>query len=139
MLFDIDLAKQKTNENPVFYVQYAHARISNIFKNAAEKNILFEEISTIKNLNSEEEKNLIKEIDRFEEILDSILIDYKINKLTNYLESLASFFHSFYSKHIIVDENDIKTTKERLALCRAVQNTLKGGLSLLGVSAPENM
>ncbi len=139
MLFDIDLAKQKTNENPVFYIQYAHARIANIFNKAKEKNIIFDSKSEIQNIYSDDEKNLVKEIDRFEEVLDSILMDYKINKLTNYLESLASYFHSFYSKNIIVDDNNIETSKARLFLCKAVQNTIENGLSLLGVSAPDNM
>lgn len=138
MLFDIDLAKKKNNENPVFYVQYAHARIASIFRTAEQRGMNLEPKIPEVSMN-DEEKRLIKQLGNFPEILDQITEDYKTNRLTNYLESLAGAFHAFYNKHVVVDVDSPELSAFRLALCKAVKNVLSDGLSLLGVSAPESM
>jgi len=138
MLFDIDLAKKKSNENPVFYVQYAHARITSIFKTASEKGVVLD-TDSMELLSTDEERNLVKLVSMFPEILDSIVLDYRTNRLTSYLEDLSRVFHAYYNKYIVVDPGNVKTSGARLALCESVKNILKGGLELLGVSAPESM
>jgi arginyl-tRNA synthetase (EC 6.1.1.19) len=138
MLFDIDLAKKKSNENPVFYVQYAHARIASIFKTASEKGVSVD-TDSMELLSTDEERNLVKLVSMFPEILDSIVLDYRTNRLTSYLEDLSRAFHAYYNKYIVVDPGNMKTSGARLAMCESVKNILKSGLELLGVSAPESM
>ncbi len=141
MLFDVDLARTRSAENPVFYVQYAHARISSIFRNAEEKGV------STKNLNnadffllkSEDERKLIRDVASFGETLERTSRDYKINRITNFLEEVANEFHVFYNKHKVVDVHNKKVSAARLALCMVVKNLLADGLSVLGVSAPDTM
>ncbi len=138
MLFDIDLARQKSNDNPVFYVQYANARISNVFRTADEKNVAIS-ASSLKLLNTQEDRKIIKLLTIFPEILDSIVQDYRTNRLTSYLEDLSRAFHGYYNKNIIVDPENPALSGARLAMCKALQNILKAGLGLLGVEAPDSM
>jgi len=138
MLFDIDLAKQRSNDNPVFYVQYANARISNVFRTAEEKNVAIS-TSSLKLLNTQEDRKIIKLMTIFPEILDSIVTDYRTNRLTSYLEDLSRAFHGYYNKNIIVDPENHALSGARLAMCKALQNVLKAGLELLGVEAPDSM
>jgi len=138
MLFDIDLARQKSNDNPVFYVQYANARISNVFRTADEKNVAIS-ASSLKLLNTQEDRRIIKLLTIFPEILDSIVTDYRTNRLTSYLEDLSRAFHGYYNKNIIVDPENPALSGARLAMCKALQNVLKAGLELLGVEAPDSM
>ncbi len=138
MLFDIDLARQKSNDNPVFYVQYANARISNVFRTADEKNVAIS-ASSLKLLNTQEDRKIIKLLTIFPEILDSIVTDYRTNRLTSYLEDLSRAFHGYYNKNIIVDPENPALSGARLAMCKALQNILKAGLGLLGVEAPDSM
>jgi arginyl-tRNA synthetase len=141
MLFDIDLARTRSAENPVFYVQYAHARICSIFRNASEKGICqsMAKDADYSLLRSDEERKLIREISSFPEVLERVAGDYKVNRITNYLEELASCFHVFYNKHKVIDPNHVKMSAARIGLCMAVKNLLADGLALLGVSAPESM
>ncbi|MDD2333543.1 MAG: arginine--tRNA ligase [Mesotoga sp.] len=138
MLFDIDLARQRSNDNPVFYVQYANARISNVFRTADEKNVMIS-TSSLKLLNTKEDRKIIKLLTIFPEILDSIVTDYRTNRLTSYLEDLSRAFHGYYNKNIIVDPENPALSGARLAMCKALQNVLKAGLDLLGVEAPDSM
>ncbi|MBN2252064.1 MAG: arginine--tRNA ligase [Kosmotogaceae bacterium] len=138
MLFDIDLARQRSNDNPVFYVQYANARISNVFRTAEEKNVAIS-TSSLKLLNTQEDRKIIKLMTIFPEILDSIVTDYRTNRLTSYLEDLSRAFHGYYNKNIIVDPENPALSGARLAMCKALQNVLKAGLELLGVEAPDSM
>jgi arginyl-tRNA synthetase len=138
MLFDIDLARKKTNDNPVFYVQYAHARISSIFKTAREKGVESGK-KDLHILDTGEDRNLVKLVSIFPETLDSIVTDYRTNRLTSYLETLARAFHAYYNKYIIVDSENPSLSGARLTLCEVVKNVLESGLDLLGVSAPESM
>ncbi|MBO8165941.1 MAG: arginine--tRNA ligase [Kosmotoga sp.] len=138
MLFDLDLAKKKSNENPVFYVQYAHARISSIFRTAKDKNLHIGILPDSYNFEPEE-KRLIKIVLELPSVLDSITEDYKVNRLTNYLEALASTFHVFYNKHLVADPENPRRSTLRLKLCELTRNVIADGLQLLGVSAPESM
>ncbi|HQC15636.1 arginine--tRNA ligase [Mesotoga prima] len=138
MLFDIDLARQRSNDNPVFYVQYANARISNVFRTAKEKNVE-KSRDSLELLDSREDRRIIKLLTIFPEILDSVVTDYRTNRLTSYLEDLSRAFHGYYNKNIIVDPEKPVLSGARLALCEAIQNILKNGLELLGVDAPDSM
>ena len=138
MLFDIDLARQRSNDNPVFYVQYANARISNVFRTAKEKNVE-KSRDSLELLDSREDRRIIKLLTIFPEILDSVVTDYRTNRLTSYLEDLSRAFHGYYNKNIIVDPENPALSGARLAMCKALQNILKAGLGLLGVEAPDSM
>ena len=139
MDFDLDLAKSKTNENPVYYIQYAHARICSVFRQADEKEIELDVSQTNLTLLTEEiEKDLLKELSRFKSVLESSAIQYEPHQLAYYLRDLSNHFHSYYNacKFIVDDKN---LTQARLALISATQQILKNGLSILGVGAPESM
>ena len=139
MDFDLDLAKSKTNENPVYYIQYAHARICSVFRQADQKEIELDVSQTNLTLLTEEiEKDLLRELSRFKSVLESSAIQYEPHQLAYYLRDLSNHFHSYYNacKFIVDDKN---LTQARLALISATQQILKNGLSILGVGAPESM
>lgn len=139
MDFDLDLAKSKTNENPVYYIQYAHARICSVFRQADEKEIELDVSQTNLTLLTEEiEKDILRELSRFKSVLESSAIQYEPHQLAYYLRDLSNHFHSYYNacKFIVDDKN---LTQARLALVSATQQILKNGLSILGVGAPESM
>ena len=139
MDFDLDLAKSKTNENPVYYIQYAHARICSVFRQADEKEIELDVSQTNLTLLTEEiEKDLLRELSRFKSVLESSAIQYEPHQLAYYLRDLSNHFHSYYNacKFIVDDKN---LTQARLALISATKQILKNGLSILGVGAPESM
>ncbi len=137
MNFDLNLAKKHSDENPVFYLQYAHARICSILRMADTENISpsFDSLDLLK---AEEELDLIKKFHQFRsEILSSAEL-CETNKLCNYLEELAALFHHFYTVCRIIG-SERKLAEARLALIVAVKIVLRNGLSILGVSAPEKM
>ena len=139
MDFDLDLAKSKTNENPVYYIQYAHARICSVFKQADEKELELDVSQANLSLLTEEiEKDILRELSRFRSVLESSAIQYEPHQLAYYLRDLSNHFHSYYNacKFIVDDKN---LTLARLALINATQQILKNGLSILGVGAPESM
>ena len=139
MDFDLDLAKSKTNENPVYYIQYAHARICSVFKQADEKELELDMSQANLSLLTEEiEKDILRELSRFRSVLESSAIQYEPHQLAYYLRDLSNHFHSYYNacKFIVDDKN---LTQARLALINATQQILKNGLSILGVGAPESM
>lgn len=137
MNFDLNLAKKHSDENPVFYLQYAHARICSILRMADSENIS-PSLDSLDLLQSEEELDLIKKFHQFRsEILSSAEL-CETNKLCNYLEELASLFHHFYTVRRIIG-SERKLAEARLALIVAVKIILRNGLSILGVSAPEKM
>ena len=139
MDFDLDLAKSKTNENPVYYIQYAHARICSVFKQADEKELELDVSQANLSLLTEEiEKDILRELSRFRSVLESSAIQYEPHQLAYYLRDLSNHFHSYYNacKFIVDDKN---LTQSRLALINAIQQILKNGLSILGVGAPESM
>ena len=135
MDFDLDLAKSKTNENPVFYIQYAHARICSVLKQAQDMNEVNPDLSL---LTSDSEVSLIKELNRYKGVLKSSALNYEPHVLAYYLRDLAGEFHSYYNNsEFLVEEDALRNT--RLLLIRAIKQTLVNGLSVLGVSAPDSM
>ena len=137
MNFDIDLAKKQSDENPVFYLQYAHARICSIIR-AVESENLKPDTNYLKLLTSEEEQVLLKKLHKFEEEVLYSAENFETQKICAYLEDLAAAFHKFYTfRRILGSEKNI--AEARLALAVATKTVIKNGLSILGVSAPEKM
>ena len=144
MDFDLDLAKSQSNENPVYYVQYAHARVCSIFAQAKDTT-KYEQVGTssddqieINLLTHELEKDLAVKLAIFPELIQSAASDLAPHQVTYYLRELAGLFHSYYNQVKVLDA-DVKTCQARLALIGAVKQVLSNGLSLIGVSAPEYM
>lgn len=145
--FDIGLASRHSDENPVYYVQYAHARIKSILRQPAVQEIVSQlnqgnkadaQCIDLSVLTEPEELNLMKVIARFPWTLAAIVRSIEPHPLTTYLEDLAKAFHLFYAKHrVICDDRDL--TAARLQLCRGVAGVLAEGLRLMGVSAPDRM
>jgi len=139
--FDLELAKQKTNDNPVFYVQYVHARISSIIKKARDENqvmdICFDE-NTVAMIKEPEEIRLIKHLARYPETIVSSAEYMEPHRMAFYLMDLAADFHAYYNKHRVLTE-DPAMTAGRLYLIFAVQKVIRNGLTILGVSAPDSM
>ena len=133
--FDLSLARQKTNENPVYYIQYAYARINSILKQSP----TFNKQDTYSLLNNQKEIDLLKHISQFEEVVLKAAEDRAPHRICNYVHKLATFFHSFYAECTINDPNNLSLTNERLGLITATQIVIKNSLNLLGVSAPEKM
>ncbi len=137
--FDMDLAVKHSTDNPVYYVQYAHARICSLFKQAEEKSLRFKEGENLDLLESELERTVMKKLDLFEDTLMEAADSYSPAKLTSYLEDLAHSFHIFYTYNTVVDISNPELSNARLNLAKAVQLVIKKGLGILGVSAPERM
>lgn len=137
MIFDMDLAKKRTNENPVFYVQYVHARIHSIFKAAAEKG--FTEYNTAPTALTPQERTLLLKLIWFKQVLRNCVADLSPHHLTTYLIELAGLFHAFYDNCRVLDEKNPQQTKARLFICQRVAERIKKGLEFIGVSAPEEM
>lgn len=137
LLFDLELAKKKSQENPVYYVQYAHARICSILAKSKIKN-LKPKIQKLKLLNHEKESDLIKHLLRYEEIIEATASDYQVQRLPQYSIELAEKFHRFYQEcHVIVEDKDL--SEARISLLLAVKIVLKDILDLMGISAPKKM
>lgn len=136
--FDLDLAKKQTPENPVYYIQYAHARIHSIIEKSKDSGLLkkMEGLSLLKEV---EEISLIKKIGSFTEVLAQCAGQMEPFGLVNYLQELATCFHRFYDHHKVVDLEHVDLSSERLALIDAARIVLANGLRLLGVSMPEKM
>jgi arginyl-tRNA synthetase len=138
--FDLELAKRQSNENPVYYVQYAHARICSIIRMAAERGIdvpVFNQVDPGL-LKLPEEINLIKAILRFPDVVEEAALTLEPHRLTFYLNDLAAGFHSYYNRNKVVSDDGVLTAA-RLFLVRSVLTVLKNALKMLGVSAPEKM
>lgn len=138
--FDIDVVTATSAENPVYYVQYANARINSIFSNAAEKGLLGPGSGDfdISLLGEAEELSLIRKLLVYPIILEGAANAYEPHRITFYLQELAAIFHSSYHKHRVITDAE-ELTKARLALCSAVRVVLADALSILGVTAPEKM
>jgi len=138
--FDVELAKTQSQENPVYYVQYAHARICSIFEKAKESGIneIFWDNIDFGKLKEKEELELLKKFEEFQEVIESAVESLAPYKITYYLLELAKQFHEYYSKYRILTE-DLSLTYARLGLCSACKIILKNGLELLGVSALKKM
>ncbi len=138
--FDLSLAQKQSDENPVFYVQYAHARTCSLIKHALERGFSPEEITGASPLAliEPEELEVVKAIAEFPLVLENAARFVEPHRITQYLEELAAVFHHSYQKHRIVTD-DRRLSLSRLLLTMGVRNTIKLGLELLGVSAPERM
>ncbi len=133
-VFDVDLARRKSDENPVYYVQYAHARVCSLF---AQSGLILKECN-LEKLTGERELSLARKLEEFPDVLAAAARELAPHALAFYLREVAAEFHSYYNaERILVEDGALRTA--RLALCAAVRQTLANGLSLLGVSAPEKM
>jgi arginyl-tRNA synthetase len=139
--FDLELAKSESNDNPVYYIQYAHARICSVFRQLPEKGINYQQAEALKdvsNLNEPHEIKLLATLARYPDVIENAAITYEPHQLAYYLKDLANDFHTYYNANqFIVDDNVIRNA--RLTLIAATKQVIQNGLSLLGVSAPEVM
>jgi arginyl-tRNA synthetase len=139
--FDLELAKKQAPENPVYYVQYCHARISSIIEFAKEKGLSIPasfKTELLKRLNLNEEQAIIKHLGAFEEVVEKSALTMEPHRITFYLQELARLFHPYYNANRVVSE-DTELTSARLLLCGAVAAVVRKGLDLLGISAPSKM
>jgi arginyl-tRNA synthetase len=138
--FDLELAKKKTNDNPVFYVQYVHARISSIARKGREKDIddITWDQKAMAMLKEPEEINLMKTMARYPDVLKNSATFMEPHRITFYLMELAACFHAYYNKHRVLSDDPL-LSRGRLYMVLAVQKVIRNGLTLLGVSAPEKM
>ena len=134
--FDLNLARSQTNDNPVYYIQYAYARICSVLKQA-NNNITLQDSYSL--LTDSKEVDLLKHIAIFKDVIADAAYTRSPNKICNYAYKLATYFHSYYGSCKIYDSENIELSNERLALSKATQITLKNALYLLGVSTPEKM
>jgi len=138
MDFDLDLAKERSKKNPVYYVQYAHARACSIMRNSSIKFKIFKPQLKIKNSNKFEH-NLIMKIIQFPEIIEDTARDYQVRRLPQYALDLVRTFHKFYEECKVLDDENKEITQARLALCEATRIVIKNTLDLMGINAPEKM
>ena len=136
--FDLDLAADQSEKNPVYYLQYAHARICNIIKHGESKGISYQSNYNAKLLNHPAEIRLLKKLDQFPTIIENSLQTLEPQLIANYLHDTANRFHKFYSECHVITE-DIDLSNARIALVSATQTVLANGLDLLGISAPDKM
>ena len=139
--FDLDLARSQSNENPVYYVQYAHARICSVLRQAAEKGIsteLSEGTQNLQQLTEQHEQDLLKNLARYPEVVLNSAMNEEPHQLTHYLRELANDLHTYYNAHqFLVDDDALRDA--RLKLILATRQVLANGLGLIGISAPEQM
>jgi arginyl-tRNA synthetase len=138
--FDIEVAKSQSSENPVFYVQYANARINSIFVHAQEKGFNTEDLrdSDLELLSAPEELRIIRKLFMYPMVFEGAAIAHEPHRITFYLQELSGLFHPYYNKYRVVD-SDRELSKARLALCESVRIVLRDGLTILGISTPEKM
>lgn len=141
LTFDIDLALAQSNDNPVYYIQYAHARVCSVFRKLEETGASWQPEAALVHLDrlgEEEEKAILKRLDQFPELVAAAAEKSEPHNVANYLRELAGEFHSWYNAHkVLLDDAELRDA--RLALSAAVRQTIANGLALLGVSAPETM
>ena len=136
--FDLELAKEKSQDNPIYYAQYAHARICSILKQAKEQGVEVTADADFSTITNEKAIDLLKKVAEFEPTIESAAESRAPHRLTNYIQDLASAFHKFYNAEKVLTD-DAEKTKVHVALVDAVRITLHNALSLVGVSAPETM
>ncbi len=133
--FDISLARKRTSENPVYYAQYAHARICSILRQAND----VEQLEKYDLLTTEKEVDLLKCLNEFTSVVADAAVTRAPNKICNYIQKLAGYFHGFYAAHKIIDDTNVNLSNQRLNLLKATKITLANALDLIGVNAPEKM
>jgi arginyl-tRNA synthetase len=138
--FDMEVAKQQTNENPVYYVQYVHARISSIIRKAVENGMvdLQWDETAIARLQEPEEIQLIKTLAEYPETVATSAEKLEPHRITFFLMNLAAAFHAYYNKHRVLSEDPI-LSHGRLVLVESIRKVIRNGLALLGVDAPDKM
>jgi len=141
MDFDLDLAKSQSNDNPVYYIQYAHARVRSVFRQLQEKQLAWDPAagaSGLAALSESHEQELMISLSRYPEVLEAAALNHEPHQLTHYLRDLANDFHTYYNAHtFLVDDAALRNA--RLNLIEATRQVIANGLGLLGVSAPDNM
>lgn len=141
MDFDLDLAKSQSADNPVYYVQYAHARVESVLRQAADRGLVVEPSAGSTNLDrlvAEHEQALLKTLSRYPEVVEDAALHEEPHQLTNYLRELANDFHTYYNAHqFLVGDGALRDARIKLIL--AVRQVLRNGLGLIGVSAPSQM
>jgi arginyl-tRNA synthetase len=135
MELDLDMATKQSNENPVYYAQYAHARVCSILRSGQS----YPQLSEISLLDHPKEIELIKYLNEFGGVVVDAAVSMQPHKIVNYLSKVAALFHSFYGECHVLDAQNIELSANRLALTKAVAITLRNALNLVGVSAPEKM
>jgi arginyl-tRNA synthetase len=139
--FDLDLAKSRSNENPVYYIQYAHARICSVERQMPEKGMEYEHDTAMANLhllNESHEQELLVALSRYPELVEAAALNHEPHQVAHYLRELANAFHTYYNAHLfLMEESGIRNA--RLALIFACRQVVGNGLALLGVSAPQEM
>ena len=141
LVFDIDLARSQSNDNPVYYIQYAHARVCSVLRQAPEKGFMFDlddGLAQLARLDNEHEQILLTELSKYPEIVETAALNLEPHLLAGWLRELANAFHTYYNSHqFLVDDAALRNA--RLALVVATRQVLKNGLGLLGLGAPETM
>ena len=135
MDFDMNLAMEQSSNNPVYYAQYAHARLCSILEQG--KDIVLD-IKAIR-LEKKSEMSLLKHLSNFQNVVNDAAKERAPYKIINYIHDLASLIHEFYTECRVIDRDNIETSSSRLALCKASEQVMKNALTLIGVSAPEHM
>ena len=139
--FDLELAKSRSADNPVYYIQYAHARVASVFRQLQEKSLQYDEAAGIRNLGLLEEiheKSLMTTLSRYPEVVELAANNRAPQHLVHFLRDLANEFHTYYNAHqFIVDDEDLRNA--RLALITATRIVIASGLKIIGVSAPDSM
>ncbi|MBM7540842.1 arginine--tRNA ligase [Amphibacillus cookii] len=137
--FDMDLAKSESNDNPVYYVQYAHARICTLLKQAEEKGFQVDLNHLAEHLMTDKAEDVLKHLGDFPQVIADAAVNRTPHRLTQYVFDLAARLHSYYNAEKVLEPNQPEKTKARLALMQAVRITLANALRLIGVDAPESM
>ncbi|OOE14773.1 arginine--tRNA ligase [Fictibacillus arsenicus] len=137
--FDMDLAVSKSNENPVFYVQYAHARVCSMLRQGEEMGLSYDGNVDLSQVDSEKEFELLKKIGEFPAVINEASEKLLTHRVTNYVFELASALHSFYNAERVLDPENKAKSEARFALMKATQITIENALNIVGVEAPERM
>ncbi|MFD1852211.1 arginine--tRNA ligase [Oceanobacillus bengalensis] len=137
--FDMDLARSQSNDNPIFYVQYAHARICTMLEQAQNKGLGSGEVYDVSLLTAEKELDLMKKLGEFPQVVSDAAVKQTPHKVTQYVFDLATLLHSFYNAEKVLDQDNIERTNARIALMKAVRIAIRNALGLIGVTAPEKM
>ncbi|MBH0168942.1 arginine--tRNA ligase [Fictibacillus sp. 18YEL24] len=137
--FDMDLAVSKSNENPVFYVQYAHARVCSMLRQGEEMGLSYKGDVDLSQIDSEKEFELLKKIGEFPAVINEAAEKLLTHRVTNYVFELASALHSFYNAERVLDPENKTKSQARYALMKATQVTIENALNIIGVEAPERM
>lgn len=142
MDFDLDLAKSQSNENPMYYIQYAHARISSLFRKLEESGNTWDKeqgLSALNTLTTEHEQALIKRLSAYPDLIKTAAKHLEPHSIAHYLRDLANDFHSYYNAEKLIADDNTQRRNARFCLVKATQQAIRNGLAILGVSAPDEM